>query len=534
MRLVRGVLVLCAFLLGFGVRATNADPFADAVAALGADGFAARAAAVERLADLGDPRAVPVLRAMSEGQLLVRKADGALAIQDGTRAYDPVTNQTLVSFNPDDYETVRLNNRLRSTLRGALGRLVLFSPDPRERLEAAIGVFKTRSVENLPLLRKAIAAETDADVLAQLRLSLAATQLLSDDRAERLAGIAGLAGAADVEVRAMLLQLAADGEPDAEVRRRAADAVAALDRRLATLRLVQNLIQGLSLGAVLLLAAMGLTITFGVMGVINMAYGEMVMIGAYATFVVQQLVREYALGLTELTPILAIPTAFVVAGALGIALERSVIRHLYGRPLETLLMTWGVSMILQQAVRSIFGATNREVASPSWMSGAIEIAGGITVTQNRIWIILFSLAVLAAVILATRLTRFGLYMRAVTQNRGMASAMGIRTGRIDALTFGLGSGIAGMAGVALSQIDNVSPNLGQAYIVDSFMVVVFGGVGNLYGTLLGAISLGVINKFLEPYAGAVLGKILVLVAVILFIQRRPRGLFALKGRAAEV
>jgi urea ABC transporter, permease protein UrtB len=332
----------------------------------------------------------------------------------------------------------------------------------------------------------------------------------------------------------MLLQLAADGEPDAEVRRRAADAVAALDRRLATLRLVQNLIQGLSLGAVLLLAAMGLTITFGVMGVINMAYGEMVMIGAYATFVVQQLVREYALGLTELTPILAIPTAFVVAGALGIALERSVIRHLYGRPLETLLMTWGVSMILQQAVRSIFGATNREVASPSWMSGAIEIAGGITVTQNRIWIILFSLAVLAAVILATRLTRFGLYMRAVTQNRGMASAMGIRTGRIDALTFGLGSGIAGMAGVALSQIDNVSPNLGQAYIVDSFMVVVFGGVGNLYGTLLGAMSLGVINKFLEPYAGAVLGKILVLVAVILFIQRRPRGLFALKGRAAEV
>jgi urea transport system permease protein len=259
----------------------------------------------------------------------------------------------------------------------------------------------------------------------------------------------------------------------------------------------------------------------------------MVMIGAYTTFVIQQMLKASLPGLMDYSVLIAIPAAFLVAGALGVVLERGLIRYLYGRPLETLLMTWGLSMILQQAVRSLFGPTNRDVLPPSWMTGAIELSGGITITQNRIWIILFGLAVLAGIVLLTRYTSFGLQMRAVTQNRRMASAMGIRTGRIDALTFGLGSGIAGMAGVALSQIDNVSPNLGQAYIVDSFMVVVFGGVGNLWGTLLGSALLGVINKFLEPYAGAVLGKILVLVCIILFIQRRPRGLFALKGRAVE-
>jgi urea transport system permease protein len=235
----------------------------------------------------------------------------------------------------------------------------------------------------------------------------------------------------------------------------------------------------------------------------------------------------------EVSVIIAVPMAFLVSGAVGIGLERGVIRHLYGRPIETLLMTWGVSMILQQAVRVAFGASNREVTSPTWMSGTMELASGITLTQNRVVIILFGLLVFAIVVLITQRTWFGLQMRAVTQNRAMAASMGIHTGRIDAMTFGLGSGIAGMAGVALAQIDNVSPNLGQGYIVDSFMVVVFGGVGNLLGLLLGSSILGVINKFLEPFAGAVLGKIFVLVAIIVFIQFRPRGLFALKGRAAE-
>jgi urea transport system permease protein len=215
-----------------------------------------------------------------------------------------------------------------------------------------------------------------------------------------------------------------------------------------------------------------------------------------------------------------------------VAIERSVIRFLYGRPLETLLATWGLSLILQQAVRSLFGPTNREVGSPSWMNGALEI-GGLSLTYNRVAIVLFAFAVFAALLLVLRRTTLGLEVRAVTQNRRMAAAMGIRTDRIDALTFGLGSGVAALAGVALSQIDNVSPNLGQSYIIDSFLVVVFGGVGNLWGTLVGAFSLGIANKFLEPFAGAVLGKIILLVAIILFIQKRPRGLFALKGRAAE-
>jgi urea transport system permease protein len=283
---------------------------------------------------------------------------------------------------------------------------------------------------------------------------------------------------------------------------------------------------------VLLLAAIGLAITFGVMGVINMAHGEMVMLGAYTTFVVQEVIRTEVPWLFDWSLAIALPLAFLVAGAVGVLIERGIIRFLYGRPLETLLATWGLSLILQQAVRTIFGPNNRQVGNPSWMSGATSI-GNLTITYNRFWIIVFAVGVFVLLLAVLRFTTFGLQMRAVTQNRAMASAMGIRTPWVDALTFGLGSGIAGIAGVALSQIDNVSPNLGQGYIIDSFMVVVFGGVGNLWGTLVGAFSLGIANKFLEPYAGAVLGKIAILVFIILFIQRRPRGLFALKGRAVE-
>ena len=283
---------------------------------------------------------------------------------------------------------------------------------------------------------------------------------------------------------------------------------------------------------VLLLAAIGLAITFGVMGVINMAHGEMVMLGAYTTFVVQEIIRTSAPWLFDWSLAIALPLAFLVAGAAGLVIERGVIRFLYGRPLETLLATWGVSLVLQQGVRSTFGASNREVGNPSWMSGAFDL-GGLSITYNRLWIVVFTLAVFAVLLIVTRWTTFGLQMRAVTQNRRMAASMGIRTPWIDAFTFALGSGIAGIAGLALSQIDNVSPNLGQGYIIDSFMVVVFGGVGNIWGTLVGAFTLGVANKFLEPYAGAVLGKILVLVFIILFIQKRPRGLFALRGRAVE-
>jgi urea transport system permease protein len=283
---------------------------------------------------------------------------------------------------------------------------------------------------------------------------------------------------------------------------------------------------------VLLLAAIGLAITFGVMGVINMAHGEMVMIGAYATFVVQDVIRTSYPALFDYSLLIAVPLAFIIAGGIGVLIERTIIRFLYGRPLETLLATWGLSLVLQQLVRTMFGPTNREVGNPSWMSGAFEF-GQITITYNRLWILCFTMAVFVILLAMLRYTSLGLEMRAVTQNRRMAASMGIATSRVDALTFGLGSGIAGIAGVALSQIDNVSPNLGQSYIIDSFMVVVFGGVGNLWGTLVGALTLGIANKFLEPVAGAVLGKIAILVLIILFIQKRPRGLFALKGRAIE-
>src|SRR5258708_1386285 len=318
----------------------------------------------------------------------------------------------------------------------------------------------------------------------------------------------------------------------AAVARAAANATSAIQSNRALWSTVQNAWYGLSVGSVLLLAAIGLAMTFGVMGVINMAHGEMVMIGAYVTFVVQQTIRTSFPGLFDYSLLIAVPLAFLVAGAIGVLIERTIIRFLYGRPPETLLATWGLSLVLQQAVRTMFGPPNQEVGNPSWMSGAFDL-GQITITYNRLWILCFTLAVFAILLAMLRYAALGLEMRAVTQNRRMAASMGIATSRVDALTFGLGSGIAGIAGVALSQIDNVSPNLGQSYIIDSFMVVVFGGVGNLWGTLVGAFTLGIANKFLEPVAGAVLGKIAILVLIILFIQKRPRGLFALKGRAVE-
>ena len=344
-----------------------------------------------------------------------------------------------------------------------------------------------------------------------------------------MAAIDLLAARGDLPARNVLASL--QGEPPV-VATAAKAAITGINRQLQMWDLVEDLYYGISLGAVLLLAATGLAITFGVMGVINMAHGEMVMIGAYTTFVVQQAITAFAPALTQFGLLFAVPAAFVVAGVLGIVIERTMIRFLYGRPLETLLATWGLSLGLQQAIRSIFGPTNQDVSSPDWMSGFVKL-GGLTLTVNRLWIILFAGLVLAALMAALRWGGLGRSIRAVTQNRRMAAAMGIRTPWIDALTFGLGSGIAGMAGVALSQIDNVSPNLGQNYIIDSFIVVVVGGVGNLWGTLFGALILGVVDKFVEPLTGAVLGKIVVLVFLILFIQRRPRGLFPLKGRAVE-
>src|SRR5947207_6971581 len=437
-----------------------------------------------------------------------------------------------VASIPDSAAAVRLNNKLRRVVEAALGGLTLLSPDTAKRIQAAQSVFKTHDETMLPVVDGALAKETNKAAKLAFTEARAAILLFKPDATdvEKLEAIATIKARGDQEALALLTGLSGDQSP--AIATAAAGATAAIQRNLALWSMAQNAWYGLSLGSVLLLAAIGLAITFGVMGVINMAQGEMVMIGAYTTFVVQETIRTSYPGLFDYSLLIAVPLAFVVSGAIGVLIERSIIRFLYGRPLETLLATWGLSLVLQQAVRTSFGPTNREVGNPSWMSGAFEL-GGINITYNRMWIIVFTLGVFVALIGVLRLTRLGLEMRAVTQNRTMAAAMGIATSRIDALTFGLGSGIAGLAGVALSQIDNVSPNLGQGYIIDSFMVVVFGGVGNLWGTLVGAFTLGIAYKFLEPYAGSVLGKIAILVLIILFIQKRPRGLFALRGRAAE-
>ncbi|MGE3936820.1 MAG: urea ABC transporter permease subunit UrtB [Rhodospirillaceae bacterium] len=533
----RWLAVLVALLLALAPRA-HADPFGDAMQALGGDSFSDKIEAAEALGRLGDGRAVPALQALFDGRLYVT-ADKKVVIADpagdAMRMLDPVTGTALGAAPAAALEKVRVNNRLRGAIQASLARLTLFSPDRAVRLAAARDALRHPSPDQAAALEKALQTETDAQVRAALAYSLAGAQLQSGTKEQKIAAIARLSGTADPQVRMLLGQLRNAPDLDAEVKAAADAALAAIERKMQLIGIGENLFQGISLGSVLLLAAIGLAITFGVMGVINMAHGEMIMLGAYSAFVVQELFRAFMPpSLIGLYLIVAIPVGFVVAGAVGIVLERTVIRFLYGRPLETLLATWGISLILQQIVRSIFGAPNKEVANPAWMSGGFELIGGFTVTWNRLLIIVFCLIVLGVLALVLRRTAFGLHMRAVSQNRDMAAVMGIRTARVDAMTFGLGSGIAGMAGVALSQIGNVSPNLGTFYIVDSFMVVVFGGVGNLMGTFIGAMTLGIVNKFLEPYAGAVLGKIVVLVAIILFIQKRPRGLFALKGRAAEM
>ncbi|ATU92574.1 urea ABC transporter permease subunit UrtB [Phyllobacterium zundukense] len=535
--------LLSALVLMFGVCfhaiEANAQTVDDAtlrplVQALAGDNFDDTTKAISDLVKTGDPRVSSILNALSAGDLYIAKADKTVFFgkRDGSdyAATDPLTGAKLDPVSRSAAEKIKVNNRLRRDIAAAIGGLTLMSDKADERRSAAEAILKTRDPESIPLLDQAIAAEKDASIKLLMRQAKAAAILNSGAADEaKIAAIAEVSAGNSRGALGLLTPLEGTEGPVGDAAR---SAMSSINSELALWNGVQNIIYGLSLGSVLLLAAIGLAITFGVMGVINMAHGEMVMIGAYTTFVVQQIIRTSAPGLFDYSLLIALPAAFLVSGAVGVVIERSVIRFLYGRPLETLLATWGISLVLQQAIRSWFGASNVQVGNPSWMAGSFDL-GMLTLTWSRLWIIVFALSVFAILQLVLKKTMLGLRMRAVTQNRRMASSMGIRTPWVDALTFGLGSGIAGIAGVALSQIDNVSPNLGQGYIIDSFMVVVFGGVGNLWGTLVGAMSLGIANKFLEPFAGAVLGKILVLVLIILFIQKRPRGLFALKGRAIE-
>ncbi|MCC3303694.1 urea ABC transporter permease subunit UrtB [Sneathiella sp. HT1-7] len=537
--------IIAALLFLLATQASASADLADAAKGLLSKKYSDKIQATEAIAASGGARSAFLLETLLEGDLYAIKSDDRLVsrkkVNDGYQITDIITEENLGVVKSSDLSKIRINNKMRGLIKDLLGRLTLLNEDPALRLKAADSVFKSRPKEMIVPLGDALEAETDATVAAAMRRALAALNFVHGDTSEVQAeALLILEEQSNPEVKSLLSaeanRLAAIQNPSPEnqaLAKAVGDALAKVDEKLAMLGIVENVFQGISLGSVLLLAAIGLAITFGVMGVINMAHGEMVMIGAYTTYVVQELCRNFAPDLLVYSLVAAIPAAFIVSGLCGVAIERSIIRFLYGRPLETLLATWGLSLILQQFVRTIFGPTNKEVSSPDWLSGTWEITGGLALTYNRIAIIFFAAAVLLMLMLVLRKTAFGLQMRAVTQNRRMASSMGIRTGWVDAMTFGLGSGVAGMAGVALSQIDNVSPNLGQAYIVDSFMVVVFGGVGNLWGTLVGALSLGVTNKFLEPYTGAVLAKIFILVFIILFIQKRPRGLFALKGRAVE-
>jgi urea transport system permease protein len=483
---------------------------AKAVAQLAAEDSDEKIAAIWALAQGEQPEeAMKVLQALAEGSL--KDARG---------------------------EDITINNRIRGELASALASLRLFDADRAARLAAAKELQAGADAKLLGVLEKALAQEADATVKQLLTLVHAQASLQSEDPQKRLAAVQALAAGDSPNTKSLLLGLLAKSgadwaEPDAEVRRAAAAALRQVESRLATAENVGRVFSGLSLGSILLLAALGLAITYGVMGVINMAHGEFLMIGAYATYAVQGLFRSYAPGLLDAYVLAAIPVAFVVTALVGMALERLVIRHLYGRPLETLLATWGISLMLIQAARTLFGAQNVEVANPSWMSGGVELLAGIVLPWNRIAIIAFSVGVLALMWAILNLTRLGLFVRAVTQNRPMAGCVGVPTGRVDTLAFGIGAGIAGLGGVALSQIGNVGPDMGQGYIVDSFMVVVLGGVGQLAGAVWAALGLGVVTKFLEGWTGAVIAKIVVLVFIIVFIQKRPQGLFALKGRAVD-
>jgi urea transport system permease protein len=527
--------VLAALLL-VGNTVAWAD-LSTALAALPAADYPTKQALIRQMGELHDPRVRAVLAALLDGHLYAGGEDGRVLISENPEqglVTDPLTGAGS-RVPPDSLTRVGVNNQLRKALRVALAQFDLSDPDAAKRLTAVHEMLRAVDSDSLALLRARLAQEKSAAVKREIRAGLALADLDSSEADVRLAAVKTLSGSLNTDVYnrlSAMMQKSSDGsfgESDERVRAAAGVSLNTIDRQRSLYSIVQTLLFGLSQGSVLVLAAIGLAITFGVMGVINMAHGELMMLGAYTTYVVQQLMPHY-IGASIL---IAIPAAFFVSGLAGVAIERGIVRHLYGRPLETLLATFGLSLILQQAVRDIFSANNRPVETPSWLAGSLDINEVLSITYNRLYIIVFTFALFLVLLAVLKRTRLGLEVRAVSQNRAMAKAMGIRTEWVDAMTFGLGSGIAGIAGVALSQLTNVGPNLGQSYIVDSFMVVVFGGVGNLWGTQLGGNALGIVNKVLEPYSGAVLAKIFVLVFLILFIQRRPRGLFPQRGRAAE-
>jgi urea transport system permease protein len=488
----------------------------------------ARVEAISQAVAQGSEKTAAYLQALADDAVKMA-GDRVIVVRDG-QGFDPVTGQAVAV--PPDAEEVMLNNRLRGEIDTALAALKLFSPDVKLRRQAALALLKEPDASRAPLLEKALAAEKDPTVQSLVRQARAAAGLSSEAVNDRLLAARELADSKQPETLLLLNQQLSQ-EQDPAVQKQIQSALSTVQDSLRWGERLGAMFTGLSLGSILLLVALGLAITYGLMGVINMAHGELMMIGAYATYVVQALFREHLPGVFDAYLFVAMPVAFLTAALVGAVMERAVLQHLYGRPLETLLATWGISLVLMQGVRSLFGAQNVGVENPSWMSGSLQLLPNLQLPWNRVLIIVFALAVLVGVALLIGKTRLGLFVRGVTQNRPMASCMGVNTARIDTYAFALGSGIAGLAGCALSQVGNVGPDLGQSYIVDAFMVVVLGGVGQLAGTVYAALGLGLVNKLLEGWTGAVLAKIAVLVFIIIFIQKRPQGIFAMKGRSAE-
>jgi len=501
--------------------------------------FSSRISAIEALGVDGSEDARRVVNALEAGNLGV--AADKVVILDGETVRDAASGEAL-EIAVADVDTITVNNRVRRSIATANAAFELVSPDAATRLASANVLIENASEALLPLFERTLASEQDEAVRSVISRAAARINLGSADAAKRLKAVEALGESSDPAVKNMLaalLEKQGEGkqatwvEPDAKVRDAAEAAIRAIEGRIATAQTIGTVFSGLSLGSILLLAALGLAITYGVMGIINMAHGELLMVGAYATFMVQGLFRNYLPAYVDWYVVAAVPASFFAAALVGIAMERLVLRHLYGRPLESLLATWGLSLVLIQAARVIFGPQNLELANPSWMSGGIELAAGVVLPFNRIVIIGFAGFVLVLIWLMMQKTRLGMFVRAVTQNRPMAGCVGVPTARVDTLAFAIGSGVAGLGGLALSQIANVGPAMGTGYIVDAFMVVVLGGVGQLAGAVWAALGLGIVAKFLEGWAGAVIAKILVLVFIIIFIQKRPQGIFALKGRFAD-
>ncbi len=544
--MIKKIITLVCFYLSISVcsyaspEQLNQDQHFDALLnGLTVKSFSDKQQVIDQIVESKHKRSLSILKQLLDGKIYYRKSDEQLFVVELTdkqaNLYTPITMEWVETLPKKKLKKVGINNKLRGILKRSIAQLSLADNDPIVRKNAATAIMSSVDDSIAKLIINRLQVESDQSVRDELSTAINIYTLNSDDESEVLNAVKALSTSLHSETRVALKKLQEKISQQSPTESRVLllehieDSLYDIQSSVNFYKQVENIFFGLSLGSVLLLAAVGLAITFGVMGVINMAHGEMLMLGAYTTYIVQLLMPQSI----EYSLIVALPMAFLFTALVGIGIERGVIRFLYGRPLETLLATFGISLILQQAVRTFISPQNRAVASPEWISGSLQINPALALTYNRLYIIIFAFMVLAGLMLLLKKTNFGLQIRAVTQNRSMAKAMGIRTDWVDAFTFGLGSGIAGMAGVALSQLTNVGPNMGQAYIIDSFMVVVFGGVGNLWGTLFGAMSLGIANKYIEPLTGAVVAKVVVLVFIILFIQKKPSGMFALKGRSAD-